>query len=96
MSVAVPLDVVLFVVLEHVPDVVRVAKQIVPLRAERYPHHVATLARGFIRIANGCRWNRGRLPTSGSPLVPGTSLSGWGFGAVGCKILSWNSFVRED
>jgi hypothetical protein len=46
-SVAVPLDVVLVVVLEHVPDVVRIAQQVVPLRAKRYAHHVATLSRSL-------------------------------------------------
>jgi len=46
-SVAVSLDVVLVVVLEHVPDVVRIAQEIVPLRGEVYTHHVATLARGL-------------------------------------------------
>jgi hypothetical protein len=46
-SVALPLDVVLVVALERVPVVVWVAQKVVPLRAESYPHHVATFASGL-------------------------------------------------
>ena len=47
------------------PDVVRVAQEVVPLRAEVYAYHVAELTRRLYERGERLALKRSRLPTIG-------------------------------